>query len=266
MRESEKGRVQQQRKDVGEVTALKRDASGKVAELQAGIGGFIGIGETQVRVMPTQFKLQNDRVVLSLTAEQVKTLPKIVNDAISPAAASSAAACPEQVLFRSIYVMREVHEKIPMRQARVRIVRRVPTISPDDGLGGRTFAFARNGRRTGRQSDCSFDSHQHSRTFRQRTADVHRTQRADDQRSPANSPSPTIRARCAAHPARDHSQAATNTSPRTAESASLPADRRSRTVDGARSDRFFAWKNCSKGDRGNCATFAVADHNFAVNS
>jgi PRC-barrel domain len=65
-------------KNVGEVTALKRGASGKVAELQAGIGGFIGIGETQVRVMPAQFKLDNDRVVLSLTAEQVKALPKIV--------------------------------------------------------------------------------------------------------------------------------------------------------------------------------------------
>jgi PRC-barrel domain len=65
-------------KNVGEVTALKRDASGKIAELQAGIGGFIGIGETQVRLMPAQFKLENDRVVLSLTAEQVKALPKIL--------------------------------------------------------------------------------------------------------------------------------------------------------------------------------------------
>ena len=64
-------------KNVGEVTALKRDASGKVVELQAGIGGFIGIGETHVRVMPAQFKLENDRVVLSLTAEQVKALPEV---------------------------------------------------------------------------------------------------------------------------------------------------------------------------------------------
>jgi PRC-barrel domain protein len=64
-------------KNVGEVTALKRDASGKVAELQAGIGGFLGMGETKVRLMPAQFKLENDRVVLSLTAEQVKELPKI---------------------------------------------------------------------------------------------------------------------------------------------------------------------------------------------
>jgi len=64
-------------KNVGEVRAVQRDASGKVAELQAGIGGFLGMGETQVRVMPPQFKLVNDRVVLSLTAEQVKMLPSI---------------------------------------------------------------------------------------------------------------------------------------------------------------------------------------------
>jgi hypothetical protein len=62
-------------KNVGEVTALKLDASGKATELQAGIGGFLGMGETQVRLTPAQFKLDNDRVVLSLTAEQVKALP-----------------------------------------------------------------------------------------------------------------------------------------------------------------------------------------------
>ena len=63
-------------KKVGEVTALKLDASGKVTELQAGIGGFLGMGETQVKLMPAEFKLENDRVVLSLTAEQAKALPK----------------------------------------------------------------------------------------------------------------------------------------------------------------------------------------------
>jgi hypothetical protein len=63
-------------KKVGEVTALKLDASGKVAELKAGIGGFLGMGETQVQLMPAQFKLENDRVVLLLTSEQVKSLPK----------------------------------------------------------------------------------------------------------------------------------------------------------------------------------------------
>jgi hypothetical protein len=63
---------------VGAVTALKRNADGKVSELQASVGGFLGMGERQVRVMPEQFRLANDRVVLALTAEQVKTLPAIV--------------------------------------------------------------------------------------------------------------------------------------------------------------------------------------------
>jgi PRC-barrel domain len=64
-------------KKVGEVVAFARDTSGKVTEMHADIGGFLGFGETRVRVMPTQFKLDIDRVVLAMTAEQAKTLPKI---------------------------------------------------------------------------------------------------------------------------------------------------------------------------------------------
>jgi hypothetical protein len=64
-------------KNLGEVAAVQRDSSGKVTELHADIGGFLGIGETRVRVMPAQFKAQGDRIVLNLTGEQVKTLPKI---------------------------------------------------------------------------------------------------------------------------------------------------------------------------------------------
>lgn len=64
-------------KNVGEVAAFARDASGKVTEMHADIGGFLGLGETRVRVLPSQFKLMNDRVVLSITAEQAKTLPKV---------------------------------------------------------------------------------------------------------------------------------------------------------------------------------------------
>jgi hypothetical protein len=63
-------------KNVGEVAAVQRDASGKVTEMQADVGGFLGLGSTRVRIMPSQFKLSGDRVVLNLTAEQVKQLPK----------------------------------------------------------------------------------------------------------------------------------------------------------------------------------------------
>lgn len=64
-------------KNIGEVAAFQRDSSGKVTELHADIGGLLGLGETRVRVMPEQFKLVNDRVVLNLSSEQAKTLPKI---------------------------------------------------------------------------------------------------------------------------------------------------------------------------------------------
>lgn len=64
-------------KKLGEVAAIQRDTAGKVTELHADIGGFLGLGETRVRVLPAQFRLVNDRVVLELTAEQAKALPHI---------------------------------------------------------------------------------------------------------------------------------------------------------------------------------------------
>jgi len=64
-------------KNVGDVAAIQRDASGKITSMQADIGGFLGLGTTRVKIMPSQFKLSGDRVVLDLTAEQVKQLPKV---------------------------------------------------------------------------------------------------------------------------------------------------------------------------------------------
>ena len=64
-------------KKIGEVAAFARDGSGKVTEMHADIGGFLGIGETRVRLMPAQFKMGTDRVVLMVTADQAKTLPTI---------------------------------------------------------------------------------------------------------------------------------------------------------------------------------------------
>ena len=63
--------------NLGEVAAIQRDNEGKVTELHADIGGFLGIGETRVRIVPSQFTVVDNKVQLSLTAEQAKTLPKI---------------------------------------------------------------------------------------------------------------------------------------------------------------------------------------------
>ena len=48
-----------------------------MTELHADIGGFLGIGQTRVRIMPSQFTVSDNRIRLTLTAEQVNNLPKI---------------------------------------------------------------------------------------------------------------------------------------------------------------------------------------------
>ena len=65
-------------KKIGEVVAFARDPDNTVTEMHAGIGGFLGMGETNVRVAPAQFKLMGDRVMLNVTSEQAKNLPKLV--------------------------------------------------------------------------------------------------------------------------------------------------------------------------------------------
>jgi PRC-barrel domain len=64
-------------KKIGEVVAFARDGSNVVTEMHAGTGGFLGIGDATVRLMPTQFKLEGDRVTLSVTSVQAKDLPKV---------------------------------------------------------------------------------------------------------------------------------------------------------------------------------------------
>lgn len=63
--------------ELGEVAEIKRSSDNKVTELHADIGGFLGMGESRVKVEPSEFTLQGDRVVLNLTAEQAKALPKM---------------------------------------------------------------------------------------------------------------------------------------------------------------------------------------------
>jgi hypothetical protein len=64
-------------KKVGEIAAFARGTDNTVTEMHIDIGGFLGIGETRVKLMPGQFKLVGDRAVLNVTAEQAKDLPKV---------------------------------------------------------------------------------------------------------------------------------------------------------------------------------------------
>ncbi len=64
-------------KNVGEVAAFLRDASGVVTEMHIDIGGLMGLGETRVRLTPAQFRLSSDRVTVQLSEAQIKALQPI---------------------------------------------------------------------------------------------------------------------------------------------------------------------------------------------
>lgn len=62
---------------VGEVKSFTRDAQNNVSGMHASMGGFLGIGQTSVKLTVDQFKLQGDRVDLKITAAEVKNLPRV---------------------------------------------------------------------------------------------------------------------------------------------------------------------------------------------
>ena len=63
--------------NLGEVAEILRDNNGHITELHADIGGFLGLGETRVKVLPDQFKLASDRVILNVAGDQAKSLPHL---------------------------------------------------------------------------------------------------------------------------------------------------------------------------------------------
>jgi hypothetical protein len=62
---------------VGEVVEVIPATGTELEAIHADIGGFLGFGETRVKLMPAQVTKQGDRIVVSLTKEEVKKLPKI---------------------------------------------------------------------------------------------------------------------------------------------------------------------------------------------
>jgi len=62
--------------NIGEVVNFQRDAANNVVGMHADIGGILGFGQTRVNVTTQQFTLKSDRVLLDMTSEQAKSLPK----------------------------------------------------------------------------------------------------------------------------------------------------------------------------------------------
>jgi PRC-barrel domain len=68
---------------LGEVTSLQRGADNKLTDIYAEVGGFLGIGETRVRIAADQVEdLMPDRVVLTLGDAEVNKLPAVGRSAV----------------------------------------------------------------------------------------------------------------------------------------------------------------------------------------
>ncbi|MBC8050265.1 MAG: hypothetical protein H7X92_08990 [Chitinophagales bacterium] len=63
--------------NVGEVAGVIPATGSVLQEVHADIGGFLGFGETRVKMMPAQLTRQGDKFIVSLTKDEVSKLPKI---------------------------------------------------------------------------------------------------------------------------------------------------------------------------------------------
>jgi len=63
--------------NLGKVVDFQRRTDNGVISMHADVGGIWGIGMRRVNLSTPQFKLQGDRVMLNLTAAEVKALPAI---------------------------------------------------------------------------------------------------------------------------------------------------------------------------------------------
>jgi len=70
-------------KELGEIASLQRDPENKVTEIYADFGGFLGFGETRVRIAADQVQdVKPNSIVLKLSAAQADSLPVIDNSAV----------------------------------------------------------------------------------------------------------------------------------------------------------------------------------------
>jgi hypothetical protein len=65
-------------KEVGRIDAVQEGAGGSIASAQLDVGGFLGIGARRVAIPADQMQLQDDRLVTSMTEEQIRNLETVV--------------------------------------------------------------------------------------------------------------------------------------------------------------------------------------------
>lgn len=68
-------------KEIGIVSKVLTGADGKVEAVHVSVGSFMGLGERQVRVDASLIRLLEDRLMLTVSAEEVRMLPDVEESA-----------------------------------------------------------------------------------------------------------------------------------------------------------------------------------------
>ncbi len=63
--------------NVGEIAEIVAGRGDSVQEILADVGGFLGFGQKRVKLMPSQITQRGEKLVVSLTKEEINKLPAL---------------------------------------------------------------------------------------------------------------------------------------------------------------------------------------------
>jgi sporulation protein YlmC with PRC-barrel domain len=72
--------VNAQGDEVGDVEEVLADSEGKIVAITAEVGGFLGMGDKEVVIPVDQLQMQDEKLMTTMTEDQLKSLPKWDDD------------------------------------------------------------------------------------------------------------------------------------------------------------------------------------------
>lgn len=63
--------------DIGEIADFRAGSDGNVEYFHSDIGGFLGLGETSVKIKPSHFEMREGKLYLNMTKDEALQLPRI---------------------------------------------------------------------------------------------------------------------------------------------------------------------------------------------
>ena len=63
-------------KKVGQIESVQEASAGNILSAELDVGGFLGLGAKRVAIPANQLQLEGDRLITSMTADQIRNLPE----------------------------------------------------------------------------------------------------------------------------------------------------------------------------------------------